>query len=233
MLVAALALALVAIGGALIVHPAVAQSEEAVSHRRHIIVVGHGEAEARPDTATVQIGVRTEAPTAHEALAQNNAQTKAIHEKIKEIGIDPNDIQTSTFSIFSTYDNEKPEITGYRVNNTISVTIRDLDQASTLLDQVVLAGANQINGISFRVSDPVALLEQARAKAVQDARAHAAQLAQAAGATLGEVLVITENVGSQPPQPAVVEAAGKGGDVLIEPGQQQIRVAVQMTYALE
>jgi uncharacterized protein YggE len=232
-LVAILVVALVAIAGALMVRPAVAQSEAAIPDRRHITVVGHGEAEGRPDTASVQIGVTTEATTAQEALAQNNAQAQAIHAKLRELEIDPKDIQTSNFSIVPTYDKEGREVTSYRVSNTVTVTIHNLDQAGTLLDQVVQAGANRINGISFRVSDLAALQEQARASAMQNAHAKATQFAQAVGATLGPALVITENVGGQPPVPLMTEVAGKGGGVPIEPGQQQTSVAVQVTYALE
>jgi uncharacterized protein YggE len=230
---AVLALALVAIGGALIVRPAIAQSGDAVPARRHITVVGHGEAEGRPDTASVQIGVTTEAATAQEALAQNNAQAQAIHASLKELGIEPKDIRTSNFSIFPLYDKEGHKVTDYRVSNTVTVTIHNLDQAGMVLDQVVQVGANRINGISFRVSDLAALQEQTRASAMQNAQAKAAQLAQAADAALGEVLVITENVGNQPPVPLMTETAGKGGGVPIEPGQQQISVAVQVTYGLK
>jgi uncharacterized protein YggE len=162
-LVVVVVLALVAIAGALMVRPAVAQSEAAIPDRRHITVVGHGEAEGRPDSATVQIGVTTEAATAQEALAQNNTQAQAIHAKLMELGIDSKDIQTSNFSIFPTYNKEGREVTGYRVSNTVIVTIHNLDQAGTLLDQVVQVGANRINGIGFRVSDLAALQEPARA----------------------------------------------------------------------
>jgi uncharacterized protein YggE len=226
-------LALVTIAGALIARPAIAQGEAAVPDRRQITVVGRGEVKGQPDTASIQIGVTTEATTAQEALTQNNTQAQAIYAKLAELGIEPKDIQTSNFSIFPSYDDKGREITGYRVNNSLTVTIRNVDQAGALLDQVVEVGANQIQGISFSVSDPSGLQEQARLQAIQDASARAAQLAQAANATLGKVLIITENVGSRPLLPTAIEAVDTGAGVPIQPGQQQVSVAVQVTYALE
>jgi uncharacterized protein YggE len=105
-----------------------------------------------------------------------------------------------------------------------------------LLDQVVQAGANSIYGVSFSVEDPKALREQARAAAIEDAKAHAAQLAQVAGASLGEVLVITENIGSQPPVPLAMAArdavAEAGAPVPVQPGEQTFSADVQVTFEL-
>jgi uncharacterized protein YggE len=200
---------------------------------RHVTVVGRGEVMGRPDTASVRIGVTTEAISASAALEQNSAEVQAVLEQLKQLAIAEEDIQTSTFSIHPSRDDNREQITGYRVSNTVTVTIRDLSQAGQLLDQVVQAGANQIGGISFSVADPQALLAQARAEAVRDARAQAEQLAQAAGVALGEVLAITENVGSQPPMPPLgrtIETAG--GATPIEPGEQQFTAVVQVTFAL-
>jgi uncharacterized protein YggE len=194
-------LAVMVVGGMLYVRPATAQNAVAALEGRQITVVGRGEAEGRPDTATVQIGVETGAATAQEALVQNSTQAQAVQAKLAELGVAEQDIQTNNFSIAPAYDQDGRQVTGYRISNTVTVTIRDLDQAGTLLDQVVQLGANRIYGISFSVSDPAALEEQARAEAVEDARTRVAQLAQGAGATVGEVLVITENIGSQPPMP--------------------------------
>ena len=226
---------LVGIGALLYTRPAAAQAGSGVPGMRQVAVVGHGEVKARPDTATVQIGVETEAATAKDALAQNNAQAQALQKKLAELGVDAKDMQTSNFSIFPAYGTDGRQVTGYRVSNTVTVTIRQLDQAGALLDQVVQAGANSIYGISFSVDDPQKLLEQARVQAVADAKARAGQLAAAGGASVGDVLVISENVSS----PAVVPlamldraAAEQAPSVPVQPGEQSFSVDVQATFAL-
>lgn len=226
-------LALGAIGAALISRPSSAQAQ-AVSGMRQITVVGSGEVRVTPDTASVQIGVDTTAPTTQDALAQNTAQANAIIEKIKALGVAEKDIQTSGFNIYPTYSDDGRQVTGYTVSNQVNVTIRDLAQAGNLLDQVVQAGANRIYGVSFTVADPAATLAQARDKAVTDAKARADQLAQGSGATVGQVLVISENVGSSPvvPLPVMERAVAADSSVPMQAGEQSYTAQVQVTYEL-
>lgn len=231
---ALLLLALAGIGALLFTRPAAAQSNSGVPGMRQVSVLGHGEVKARPDTATIQIGIDAEAANAKDALAQNNAQAQAFQQKLAELKIDAKDIQTSNFSISPTYGNDGRQVTGYRVSNIVTVTIRNLDSAGTLLDQVVQAGANNIYGMSFSVADTQKLMEQARQAAMADAKARATQLATAGGASVGDVLIISENVNAPPvPMPMLDRAAAQGApSVPVQAGEQSISVDVQATFAL-
>ncbi|MDI1478208.1 SIMPL domain-containing protein [Polyangium sp. y55x31] len=71
-------------------------SQEAV---RHITVVGHGEAQGKPDIARTSLGVEASAPTVEEAMNQTSARMKAILDALKKLGIEEKDIQTANFSI--------------------------------------------------------------------------------------------------------------------------------------
>jgi uncharacterized protein len=221
--------------GVLYARPVTAQTSVGVSGMRQVSVVGHGEVQGTPDTATVQLGVENQAATAQDALAQNNTQAQAIIQKLKDLGIAEKDIQTANFNIFPIYGDDGRQVTGYRVSNTVTVKIRNLESAGTLLDQVVTAGANSIYGVSFSVENPEALLEQARKAAIENAKARAEQLAGAGGASVGDVLVISENSVAQPPIPmplARAEAAQGAADVPVQPGQQSFAVDVQVTFGL-
>lgn len=231
---ALLLLALAGIGALLFTRPAAAQSNSGVPGMRQVSVLGHGEVKARPDTATIQIGIDTEAANAKDALAQNNTQAQALQQKLAELKIDTKDIQTSNFSISPTYGNDGRQVTGYRVSNIVTITIRNLDSAGTLLDQVVQAGANNIYGISFSVADTQKLMEQARQAAMADAKARATQLATAGGAAVGDVLIISENVSAPPvPMPMLDRAAAQGApSVPVQAGEQSISIDVQATFAL-
>lgn len=213
--------------------PALAQANPIAA--RQITVVGTGTSRARPDTAQVQIGVETTAPTTTAALEQNSAQVNAVVARLKELGIAETDIQTSNFNMYATYDENGREVTGYTVSNMVSVTIRNLAQAGTLLDEVVQVGANRIYGISFNVDQPDALMEQARNEAIADARVKAEQMAQVSGTTLGEVLVITENIGATPPIPFMGGAAAEkaAADVPVQGGEQVFNASIQVTFALQ
>jgi uncharacterized protein YggE len=202
---------------------------------RHITVVGHGQANATPDTASIQMGVQSEAATAREALTDNNTKMAALIAKLKELGVADKDIQTSNINIYPRYDNEGRDVLGYQVSNTVTVKIRNVNAAGALLDQVVDAGANNMSGISFMVDDAKALEQQAREQAIAGARSRAEAMAQAAGSSVGQVISITENIGSTPPIAfARQEAKAMAADamVAVQPGEQTIMAQVQMTYEL-
>jgi len=228
--------ALAGMVGLLYARPVTAQTSAGVPGMRQVTVVGHGEVKGAPDTATVQIGVETEAATAKDALAQNSARAQAVQEKLTKLGVDAKDIQTSNFSISPTYGSDGRQVTGYHVGNMVTVKIRQLDQSGTLLDQVVQAGANSIYGISFSVEKPETLLDQARKAAIENARARATQLASASGSAIGDVLVISENIGAQPnpmPMMARAEGAPAGQAAPVQPGEQSFSVDVQVTFGLK
>jgi uncharacterized protein len=198
---------------------------------RQITVIGTGEAQAAPDMAQVQLGVQTQAATAREALTQNNTQMQALIAKLKELGVADRDLQTSNVSIWPQYDGQT--ISGYTANNNVSVKIRDLAQTGDLLDQVVSAGANNVNGISFTIAEPAALEQQARDAAIANARTRAEAMAQAAGGSIGQVLSISETIGQA--QPLMFEGRAQAADaanVPIEQGEQTISAQVQITFEL-
>ncbi|WP_298404218.1 SIMPL domain-containing protein [uncultured Chloroflexus sp.] len=211
-------------------------AQPGVSNMPQIVVIGTGEIKVEPDIATITIGVETKAPTTQEALAQNSAQAQAMIDQIKQLGVDAKDIQTSGISIYPNYDEKGETIVSYTVNNMVTVTIRNLAQASDLIDRVVQVGANRLYGISFGVSDMEAVLAQAREAAVVNARARAEQMARAAGTSLGRVLFITENFGASPiPVPMMADAYGAPAARSappVQPGQQTYSATVQITFEL-
>ncbi|MDQ4078993.1 MAG: SIMPL domain-containing protein, partial [Chloroflexota bacterium] len=204
---------------------------------RTVSVSGTGEVSAAPDQATIQIGVRTEAETAEQALAENNERMSALVDTLRAAGIQSRDIQTTNFAIWPQYrhrDNEAPDITGYEVSNTVSITVRNLDTFGETLDAAIRAGGNQVNNIQFDFSDPAALMDQARQNAMADARHRASQLAQLAEVQLGPVVTISES-GTTPPPVIMREMPAVEADVAavpIERGESTISINLQVTYEL-
>lgn len=215
-------------------------SQEAQPRLRTLTVAGSGQAFLAPDVAYIYIGVHTEKPTAAEAVEENNAQTQALIEAIREFGIDAQDIRTTNFSIWpiDQFDPDTGRPTGektYAVDNTVYVTVRELDSLGDFLDTAVQAGANTVNSVQFDVADKDAVLQEARVDAMKDAGAQAEELAAAAGLTLGEVQSINF-VDNQFP---IFDGKGRGGGaaaeaaaVPIQPGQLTFTVTVNVTYSL-
>ena len=165
--------------------------------------------------------------------------SSAILAALKEQGIADKDIQTTYYNIYFERDpspatvaeGAKAQVQGnYRVSNMMTVTIRDISRAGDILDAAVEAGANQVYGVTFTVSDRQLWENQAREKAVADAKARAQELAKLAGVEVGQVLSISEVIGSSPVPMAAERAMGGGG---IAPGELDFSTQIQVTFAIQ
>lgn len=207
---------------------------------RTLNVNGVGQVNLTPDIAYIYIGVHTETTTASEAVDSNKTQTNAVIDAIKKAGVDKNDIRTTNFSIYPSqqYSPEGQQTgTIYMVDNTVYVTVRDLDKLGSLLDDVISAGANTINSIQFDVADKTQALKDARVKAIEDAKTQAQELADAAGLSLGAIQNISFYDSS--PYPMYEGKGGGGGGmaanttVPIQPGQLTVAVTVNVNYEIK
>jgi len=218
---------------------ALAQSEQTpVPPPRTLNVTGNGKVYITPDIAYVSIGVHTEGSDAAEAVAANTAQSQEVADALTALRIDAKDIMTTNFSIFPQQQmDDQGKVTGilYVVDNTVYVTLRDIDLVGDVLNAAVEAGANSINSIQFDLADKTAALSEARKAAVADARTQAQELSEAAGVTLLEIQTI--NVyGSYVPMP--VYDRGMGGAVMeaavpVSAGQLVLSVDVNIVYNID
>ncbi len=214
-------------------------ASSAASH--FLSVTGTGMVSVTPDIATINIGIHTENADLNTAVNQNNSQTQALIEALKNAGVAAEDIQTSNFSVYTNQGFDK--VTGqqlenkvYAVDNTVYITVRDLGKLGGLLSLGIASGANNINGITFDVADKSKAMAEARQKALADAGSVAGELAKNAGLTLGGIQSITYTVSN----PVPLYGMGGGGaasaplsNVPIQPGKAQISVSVDVTYDLK
>jgi uncharacterized protein len=216
------------------------QAPEALAdtpHKRTISLSATGAVKTTPDKVTITTGVTSEGQTARDALDKNTEAMTKVVDGLKEAGIDPKDIQTTNFSVSPIYEQRKQGeaafITGYRVTNQVLIIVHDTAKLGAILDKVVSLGANDIGSISFGVSEPEALKDEARKQAMRNAIANAQLYAEAAGVELGPVLTITEETGGY--MPRGVEAAAPmamAKDVPIEAGTTTVEVRLQVTWEL-
>lgn len=215
-----------------------ASASQATVDTSGIFVSGTGKVRLTPNIATASVGVEITAGTLAEATSQANAKMNAIITRLKGMGIADKDIQTTSYSITPLTQQPRPgvtpAITGYRVVNQLSITIRKMDDVGKVLDAAVAAGANNIYGITFGVDDPTPYQQQARAAAVQAAQNKAAQLAKAANVTLGKVISMSEGTAMPTPLFRVQSvAASAESAVPIEVGELEISVSVEMRFAIQ
>ena len=208
-----------------------------------IHVTGAGTASATPDIAVLSLGVEGQARTVAEANGIAADAIAAVLAVLRGSGVDDDDMKTQHFSIQPQYsfnrDTGVQTLTGYRVTNSLVVTLRDLDAVGSIIDAVAAAGgdATRINSIGFRVEDGVALEAEARRLALADAVAKADLFAEATGVSRGKLVFITEQSFQQFARTESVSLdaaiAGAPAPTEILAGEFDVRVNVQAVFAID
>ena len=230
-------LSVTALTFALLATPALAQE---MKMPRTISLTGHGEVRMAPDMVTITVGVLSQGTTAAEALTANTASMNTVFAALKTGGIAEKDIQTSNFMVQPRYDynnnTQPPKLVGYDVSNNVTITLHQIDALGGLLDKLVQAGSNQIQGIMFQVSKPDAALDEARKIATQDASRKARLYAEAMSVGLGSVQSISEGIHHEPPMPyrgKVMRAETIAANVPIAGGEQVLSIDVNITWEIQ
>lgn len=200
---------------------------------------GEGKALAKPDIASVSVGIQAQAQTVQSVQEQINSVINKVSAGLKQAGVDSKDIQTSNYSIYPNYDytSSQQRITGYNASATLLVKVRNLDNVNNVIDTATANGANQVSGISFDIEDKIKLENEARQKAVAEAKKKAEQAAKIAGFKLGRIINYSENQqGVERPLPVMMQAADKavsGTPTQVEPGSSEITINVTLSYEIQ
>jgi uncharacterized protein YggE len=224
-------LAAAVVAAVLLVTPALAQTTPPAA----ISVSGDATVSVPPDQALIDGGVTSEAKTAREASDANNTAMGKVLLALKGAGIEEKDVQTSRLSL---QPQSAPNKTGpnaivsYRASNRVTVRLRDVTKVANVIDTLVSAGANEIGGINFVVSQASKLLDDAREQAVADARRKAEIYARAAGVTLGAPLSISEQGGGPSPMPFRKMAVGMASTPVAQ-GEETLAVTVSVSWAIK
>ena len=225
-------LAAAVIAGALLATPALAQT---VVPPSVISVTGEATVSVPPDQAQIDGGVTSEAKTAREASDANNTAMGKVLLALKGAGIEERDVQTSRLSLQPQSAPNRPgpsAIVSYRASNRVTVRLRDVTKVANVIDTLVGAGANEIGGINFVVSQASKLLDEAREQAIADARRKAEIYAKAAGVSLGAPLSISEQ-GFPGPIPFRKMAVGMAASTPVAQGEETLAVTVSVSWAIK
>ena len=219
------------------------------SSYRSFSVNGEGKIVAIPDVAQFTFNVITEGEEDIASLQQKNARnTNNAIALLKDSGVEDRDIKTTSYSLQPMYQYfscpvgknssakpcPPPEIVGYSINQTVSVKIRDFEKAGEILSGVVQSGVNSVSELSFAINDKTEIENQARQEAIANAISKAESIAQAGNFNLGKILSINEdNMPVMSWDKARTMMSGASEDApQIEPGSQDIKVNVSITYEI-
>jgi hypothetical protein len=226
--------------------PATAAAADAVVPPRAITAAGTAEVRVAPDVAQVLVGVVTAAPRAADAVDANSRIVDKVLVALGEFSIAERDLQTVGFRVEPEFSqpprnadpNWTPAIVGFRVHNQVQVRTRDLVRAGEMLAAAAAAGANQIGGITFTLSDAKPHERRAQAEATRDALAQVAAIADAAGVRTGRILALNAAGGGIEPvyreyaRGAMMMAADAVAPVPVQAGEVVIRASVTASVAI-
>jgi len=220
------------------------QSNKSPEPENQFSVQGEGRVLARPDIAQINLGVKIENERSAQAATKKGVEKiNLVIASIKTAGVDEKDLKTTAYNLYPNYDYTRQagrELTGWNLDQSVQVKIRDLDKIGEVIAQATSAGANQAGGVSFTIDDEDELKSQARAKAIEAAKAKAQELSKQAGLNLGKVINVFESQTSYP-QPMFARAesldAGLGGGGVpapdIQAGENEVVVNVTLVYEVK
>ena len=206
------------------------------SNSKTIQVTGTGTLSAAPDQALLYLAVETQGSTATAATTKNAAAMTNVINVLESAGISKDSIQTTSYNLNPVYSSPvnqsaPPSIIGYEAVDAIQVTLSDPSSVGKVLDQAVSAGANQVQGVTFTLSNTTlaALQRQALQRALQDADNQAKAAAASLGVTIIGPISVTPGYVFQPVNYSRFSAAPQT-PTPIQPGTLQVTATVQVTY---
>ena len=216
------------------------------TYQSGIHVTGESSISLEPDLVLLNVGVESSEPTVTEARQNAATAMNSIHSVLKSQNIENRDIKTKYFDISPQYEYQeilkdkvvigKQVLVGYKVTNSASIRIRELNSVGTIIDKVTTAGGDvtRINGISFTIEDQKPIMTELRKEAVTDAVNKAQQFAELTGVMLGSLLFITENNNRSPMfnEGAFARSAFSDMGTQISGGELEVQMNIEALFAI-
>ncbi len=162
--------------------------------KNNVSVTANGTVKVTPDVAYTTVGVVTQKKKMQDAQSANRELMNAVVAALKAAGLTDDDIRTVNYSVYPVYDysGDTSRIASFEVNNTIELTIKDIDKVGEVLDAAAAAGANTSYSVSFDILDKDPAYKQALTAAMESARSKADTLAAAGGFAIKGVMNVSE-----------------------------------------
>ena len=205
-------------------------------------IVGKAERLLKPDMVSINLGVTVLAENATDAVSNNAEIMNNIISKLEENGVSRDNIKTSYYNLYP-IRSLKPDIcleafprecidtiVGYRVVNSIMVTVGADEDVGRLIDIAVDAGATNVNSVNFFISRD--LINKVKDELMEDAILDAKRRAEIILKPLNMSIVGVKSIN--------VEEQARFGDVLfaeeaktpILPSEQVISMSVRVTFLI-
>ena len=203
---------------------------------------GTGTVNTLPDEAVIQVGVENSAATAAAALDANSKQTQKVLDRLKADGVPDAAIETTNVAVYpnTSYDPKtgQGKTTGYQATNMVNVTLKDFKLIGQVFAAATEAGANNVSGPTWQLSENSQAMVEALTKAADNARSKAEGVAAAEGVKIGQVLIVSETSTQSTIPPIYAEGSTASGSVPsvtpppVSPQNLQVTASLSVTYRL-
>ena len=211
-----------------------------MSPERIVTVSGYAESKEKNQIANFSAGVNAVKDNKDEAVKEVNDKIAAVTQAVKDFGVNAADIQTQSMSVYqrqdSVWDNgvQKSKPGQWDVNNTISITLRDVERAAALADLLTRSGATNVCGPNFQLDTSKKATDALVADAIADAKIKAEAMAKASGTSLDKVVSVSEGSSGNSIYPLYAARDGMGGGgSSVEPGSTSISKTVTVVWSLK
>ncbi|WP_291515969.1 SIMPL domain-containing protein [Bdellovibrio sp. ArHS] len=209
-----------------------------------IVVNGVAERGLDPNLVNISISVWAKAPAAKQAQQMAASQFKLVKKVFEDFKIKKEDVQTDNYSLTPEYEydqkTQQNRMTGFRVTQSLQVTLRKIDEAGNFLDAIVsdkkttTAGVN-VSSLTWDSDKRMQVETAALGDAVRAAKVKAEEIAKAAGVKIKGVGKISSSQNQSPPQPFYAtfnKMAAESASTDVAAGQVKVRVEVTAEYEI-
>jgi uncharacterized protein YggE len=196
-----------------------------------------------PDGVQFNFSVFAVEATSKSASERANVLANQAREALDESKIDKKDISTQNVSVYPEYSYSpegKQTLIGFRASQSFAVTLRDTEEAGSVVDAVLLLVGTDltIDTLAPILLDTSDALEQARENAIKLAKKKAEDYADLLDVKLGDVISVREFSGSSSiPQPWLRDMATadslESTKTVVDLGTQEVTVTVEVRWAFD
>lgn len=175
--------------------PGAGDGQGLLAASRTLAVTGDAEIFTAPDRFQMVVAFELQTDTLAGARDESRQRAAALLDVVAKHSIPACDVQTDQLSLQPRYDGsygQAQRLIGYQASRSLTLTLHDLDRVEALLFDLLAAGANRVDRVSFHSSVLQEKRAEARVLAVRAARVKAEAMARELGQTLGEPLRIDE-----------------------------------------
>lgn len=218
------------------------ESTQVVLHVR-----GSVQLKVAPNQVTIVLGVTSQHKTATGALSDNSQLMNKVIAALYKKGLKKEDVNTQRFGVQPIWSSRpqnslggeewRSSITSYRVNNALRVVTAQLNKSGEIVSAATKAGANQVQSISFGLSNPREYRKQAITAAINNAKEDAEFAAAASELVLDGIKAIHLDNSVPTAERAVTRSALSSAvrpplELPIKPENITLRASVSVEYLL-